>query len=86
MVPPVFRRSGRVVCHGKFSIIMLSSFPQRRRPASENDFAFIVAAKRNDDTFMYAYEMCVSASTRMYVHKYVRICNEFNGTFNNRHF
>lgn len=71
MVPLVFRRSGRVVCHGKFSIIMLSSFPQRRRPASENDFAFIVAAERNDDTLVYAYETCVSASTYIYMYGHV---------------
>lgn len=75
MVPPVFRRSGRVVCHGKFSIIMLSSFRQQRRRASENDFAFIVAAERDDDTLVRAYEKCVSASTRMYICMYGHVMN-----------
>lgn len=57
MVPPV-SRSGRVVCHGKFSVIMLFSSRARRRLASENDFAFIVAAGRSDGlvrVYMCAY-------------------------------
>lgn len=83
MVPPVFRRSGRVVCHGKFSIIMLSSFRQRQRPASENDFAFIVATERNNDTLVGAYEKCVSPSTRIYI-RIMNLMEHLIGTFKPR--
>lgn len=74
MVPAV-SRSGRVVCHGKFSVIMLSLslLSRRRRRASENDFAFIVVAGRNDGI------VC----THSHTHTYTRACvhvsdDEFN--------